>query len=137
MLAWRWYIELPIRSPLDECTREGDDHSARLFSSVVTDRGEKRAMEVIWGNRLKPGEYKYIGGFPHFVADAGKEQTDRWLDKKIDLGTSIPISGRIRHRRTWSISPCSATATTSTPPASAISITSGLSGGDARAACRS
>ena len=23
MLAWRWYIELPIRSPLDERTREG------------------------------------------------------------------------------------------------------------------
>jgi hypothetical protein len=22
MLAWRWYIELPIRSPLDERTRE-------------------------------------------------------------------------------------------------------------------
>ena len=71
MLAWRWYIELPISSPLDERTREGDDHPARLFLRFVTDRGEKRAMEVIWGNRLKPGEYKYIGGFPHFVADAG------------------------------------------------------------------
>jgi hypothetical protein len=23
-------------------------------------------MEVIWGNRLKPGDYKYIGSFPHF-----------------------------------------------------------------------
>jgi len=31
MLAWRWYIELPIRSPLDERTHEGDDHPARLF----------------------------------------------------------------------------------------------------------
>src|SRR5438105_1049028 len=31
MLAWRWLIELPIRSPLDERTREGDDHPARLF----------------------------------------------------------------------------------------------------------
>jgi hypothetical protein len=60
MLAWRWYIELPIRSPLDERTREGDDHPARLFLRFATDRGEKRAMEVIWGNRLKPGEYKYI-----------------------------------------------------------------------------
>ena len=29
MLAWRWYIELPIRSRLDERTREGDDHPAR------------------------------------------------------------------------------------------------------------
>ena len=85
MLAWRWYIELPIRSPLDERTREGDDHPARLFLRFATDRGEKRAMEVIWGNRLKPGEYKYIGGFPHFVADAGEERTGRWLDEKIDL----------------------------------------------------
>ena len=49
-------------------------------------RGEKRAMEVIWGNRLKPGEYKYIGGFPHFVADAGDDRVGRWLDEKIDLG---------------------------------------------------
>src|SRR5271165_6584717 len=86
MLAWRWYIELPIRSPLNERTREGDDHPARLFLRFATDRGEKRAMEVIWGNRLKPGDYKYIGGFPHFVADAGEERTGRWLDEKIDLG---------------------------------------------------
>jgi hypothetical protein len=38
ILAWRWYIELPIRSPLDERTREGDDHPARLFLR----RGEMR-----------------------------------------------------------------------------------------------
>jgi hypothetical protein len=31
MLAWCWFIELPIRSALDERTREGDDHAARLF----------------------------------------------------------------------------------------------------------
>ena len=67
---WRWYIELPIRSPLDERTREGDDHPARLFLRFATDDGEKRAMEVIWGNRLKLGEYKYIGGFPHFERQA-------------------------------------------------------------------
>jgi Protein of unknown function (DUF3047) len=85
MLAWRWHIELPIRSPLDERTRESDDHPARLFLRFATDRGEKRAMEVIWGNRLKPGEYKYIGGFPHFVADGGDDRIGRWLDEKIDL----------------------------------------------------
>ena len=85
MLAWRWYIELPIRSPLDERTREGDDHPARLFLRFLTDQGEKRAMEVIWGNWLKPGDYKYIGGFPHFVADAGEDRIGRWLDEKIDL----------------------------------------------------
>jgi Protein of unknown function (DUF3047) len=83
--AVNWYIELPIRSPLDERTREGDDHPARLFLRFVTDHGEKRAMEVIWGNRLKPGEYKYIGDFPHFVADAGDDRVGRWLDERIDL----------------------------------------------------
>jgi len=64
MLAWRWYIELPIRSPLDERTREG----ARLFLRFLTDRGEKRAMEVIWGNRLKAGDYKYIGSLGRSLA---------------------------------------------------------------------
>jgi hypothetical protein len=85
MLAWRWYIELPIRSPLDEHTREGDDHPARLFLRFLTDHGEKRAMEVIWGNRLKAGDYKYIGGFPHFVADGGDDRVGRWLEERIDL----------------------------------------------------
>src|SRR5260370_10040079 len=85
MMAWRWYIELQIRSALDERTREGDDRPARLFLRLATDRGEKRAMEVIWGNRLKPGEYKYIGDFPHFVADAGDDRIGRWLDERIDL----------------------------------------------------
>ena len=74
-----------FRSPLDERTREGDDHPARLFLRFITDRGEKRAMEVIWGNRLKPGDYKYIGGFPHFVADSGDDRVGRWLDERIDL----------------------------------------------------
>jgi hypothetical protein len=35
----------------------------------AADRGERRAMEVMWGNRLKPGDYKYIRGFLHFVAE--------------------------------------------------------------------
>jgi len=42
-------------------------------------------MEVIWGNRLKPGDYKYISGFPHFVAGAGDDRVGRWLDERIDL----------------------------------------------------
>jgi hypothetical protein len=37
------------------------------------------------GNRLNPGDYKYIGGFPHFVADAGEDRVGRWLAEKIDL----------------------------------------------------
>ena len=42
-------------------------------------------MEVIWRNRLKAGEYKYIGGFPHFAADGGDQRVGRWLDESIDL----------------------------------------------------
>ena len=44
-------------------------------------------MEVIWGNRLKPGDYKYIGGFPHFVADAGE-------DRGVPLDVSCRRAGR-------------------------------------------
>jgi hypothetical protein len=56
-----------MSSRVDERMREGGDHPARLFLRFATDRGEKRAMEVIWGNQLRHGEYKYIGAFPHFV----------------------------------------------------------------------
>jgi hypothetical protein len=94
MLAWRWYIELPIRSPLDERTRDGDDHPARLFLRFLTDRGEKHAMEVIWGNRLKAGDYKYIGSFRHFVADGGDDRVGRWLDEKIDLARICALGHR-------------------------------------------
>jgi len=135
MLAWRWFIELPIHSPLDECTREGDDHPARLLLRFITDRGEKRAMEVIWGNRLKPGDYKYIGGFPHFVADAGDDRVGRWLDERIDLARFYAKIWKMPHPRTWSMSPCSAKATTRIPPASATSPSSDLNGGEAPTAC--
>src|SRR3989442_724563 len=49
-LIWRWYIEKPIESPLDEHTREGDDHPARLFLVFQTATSEERRMEIIWGN---------------------------------------------------------------------------------------
>jgi hypothetical protein len=76
------------------------------FLWFLTDRGERRAMEVIWGNRLKPGDYKYIGGFPHFVADAGEYRIGRWLYEKIDLAgvyaevwkDAAPVASD-RHRR--------------------------------------
>lgn len=85
LLAWRWFVELPINSPRDERTREGDDSPARLFLAFRTEQGERRAMEVIWGNRLKAGEYKYTGGFPHFIAEGGEERVGRWLDERLDL----------------------------------------------------
>ena len=42
-------------------------------------------MEIIWGDRLKAGEYKYIGGFPHYVARGGNENTNRWFDEEVNL----------------------------------------------------
>jgi hypothetical protein len=85
-LAWRWYIEQPIASPLSELTREGDDHPARLFIAFRTAAGEDRRMEVIWGNKvLKAGDYKYIGGFPHYVANGGDANAGRWITEDIDL----------------------------------------------------
>jgi hypothetical protein len=131
MLAWRWYIELPINSPLDERTREGDDHAARVFLRFLTDRGEKRAMEVIWGNRLKPGDYKYIGGFPHFVADAD-DQVGHWLDERIDLAHGhAEIWRDAAPARLVDVAVFSGTATTRTPPASATSSMSDSNGGEA------
>lgn len=84
-LVWRWYIEQPIESRLDERTREGDDQPARLFLVFRTATGEDRRMEIIWGNRLKAGDYKYIGGFPHYVADGGNGNIRRWRSETADL----------------------------------------------------
>jgi len=84
-LIWRWYIEEPIDSPLDERTREGDDHPARLFLVFRTATGQDRRMEIIWGNKLKAGDYKYIGGFPHYVADGSNENIRQWRSEEVDL----------------------------------------------------
>jgi hypothetical protein len=84
-LIWRWYIEQPIESPLDEHTHEGDDYPARLFLVFRTVAGEERRMEIIWGNKLKAGDYKYVGGFPHYVADGGDENIHQWRSEQVDL----------------------------------------------------
>ena len=85
VLMWRWYIEHPIVSDRDERTREGDDHPARLFLAFRTDTGESRRMEIIWGNKLRAGDYKFIGGFPHYVADGGDDRLGGWRDETVDL----------------------------------------------------
>lgn len=84
-LSWQWYIEQPIASPLDENTKQGDDHPARLFLVFETDTGEPRAMEIIWGNTLTSGQYKYIDGFAHYVARGGNQQTKQWFTENINL----------------------------------------------------
>ena len=93
VLAWRWYVERPVESPLDERTREGDDHPARLFLAFADAGGGERRMEVVWGNRLRRGDWKFIGGFPHYVADGDAENAGRWRDEEVDL--------LALHRRLW------------------------------------
>jgi len=85
ILAWRWYIEQPIVSSVDERTRAGDDSPARLFITLETAGGQNRSMEVIWGNQLKRGAYKFIDEFPHYVADGGNQHIRRWRRETLDL----------------------------------------------------
>lgn len=86
LLAWRWLIEVPIDAAADERSREGDDHPARLYLSFKTRSGERRAMEIIWGNRvLGRGDWKYLGTFPHYVANGGMANVGRWHAEQVDL----------------------------------------------------
>ena len=85
LLAWRWLIEDPIETDKDELTRAGDDHPARLFISFRNAANERRAMEIIWGNKLRAGDYKYIGGFPHYVANGGNDNVGEWHDEEVNL----------------------------------------------------
>jgi hypothetical protein len=86
ILAWRWYVEVPINSEIDERTREGDDHPVRLFIRFANEKGEGHALEIIWGNKLLlPGDYKYLGSFPHYVANGLNENIGRWHAEQVDL----------------------------------------------------
>lgn len=85
-IAWTWLIEKPIESTLDERTVEGDDHPARLFIAFDDTEGARHFVEIIWSNKLfKPGEYKYIRDFPHYVANGGNSNVGEWHEEKVDL----------------------------------------------------
>jgi len=86
ILAWRWLVERPIDSEIDERTRDGDDHPARLFLRFETAAGERRAMEIVWGNEhLRRGDFKYLDGFPHYAARGAEAEIGRWYSEKLDL----------------------------------------------------
>ena len=94
VLAWDWFVEQPIESEIDETTRAGDDHPARLYLKFQTGTGDTHAMEIIWGNRkLRAGDWKYLqspwtgSSFPHYVARGGDENVGRWHDERVDLRT--------------------------------------------------
>lgn len=86
ILAWRWLVEVPIDAVADERTREGDDHPARLYLAFRSAAGERRALEIIWGNRvLGRGDWKFLGTFPHYVANGRAANVGRWHDESVDL----------------------------------------------------
>lgn len=100
MLAWDWFVERPIASDVDETTKAGDDHPARLYLKFRSATGEAHAMEIIWGNRsLQAGDWKYLSSFwsrnsfPHYVVRGGDENAGRWHDEKVDL--------RALYRKHW------------------------------------
>ena len=91
---------------------KADDHPARLFLRFITDRGEKRAMEVIWGNRLKPGTINTSAAFRTLSPMPATIGSAAGSTRGSISSASMPRSGRMPHPRTWSMSPCSAIATT-------------------------
>jgi hypothetical protein len=99
-LGWDWFVEQPIASDLDETTKAGDDHPARLYLKFRSATREAHAMEIIWGNRkLRTGDWKYLESFwsrspfPHYVARGGDENAGRWHDESVDL--------RALYRKNW------------------------------------
>ena len=85
LLSWQWFIEQPIKSDTDEQTSNGDDHPARVSIIFETASEERRAMEIIWGNRMAGRDYKYINTFPHYVARGGDQNVGAWHDETINL----------------------------------------------------
>jgi hypothetical protein len=85
-LSWRWNVETPLASTLDERTREGDDHPVRWFLGFADSEGSPHHAEIVWGNKLlKRGDWKVLGTFVHYVADGGDDNAGKWRDESADL----------------------------------------------------
>ncbi len=86
ILSWRWIVEQPIESPVDESTEAGDDHPLRFYVRFSNAAGESKSAEIIWSNeKYAPGDYKIIGTFHHLVANGLDENTGSWHDQTVDL----------------------------------------------------
>jgi hypothetical protein len=81
-LSWRWLVETPIISDLDEASEDGDDHPARLYLRF----DDKTATEIIWSNgQFAAGEARVIGNFYHLVANGGPDAVGIWQNQTVDL----------------------------------------------------
>lgn len=85
-LRWCWFVEVPISTKADELKEEGDDHPVRFFLRFRDEVGDTHPMEIIWSNKaLKRGDWKYLGTFPHWVADGGDANNGNWRSEQADL----------------------------------------------------
>lgn len=90
MLSWNWLVAQPVVSNISETDKKGDDHPARLLLKFRDTQANSQVMEIIWSNgALKPGQWKIIEDFPHYVANGGNaasgENTNKWFNEKINL----------------------------------------------------
>lgn len=85
-LNWDWFVEDPIISNIDEATKEGDDHPARLFLRFEDSQAASHFVEIIWSNqKYAPGDYKIIDNFHHYVANGLQENVGSWNAQTLDL----------------------------------------------------
>jgi hypothetical protein len=90
ILSWQWKIEQPVIADAPETERKGDDHPARFLLHLLDSKKSEHYFEIIWSNGVfKPGQWKIIGGFHHYVANGGNaktgENTKQWFDEQVNL----------------------------------------------------
>jgi Protein of unknown function (DUF3047) len=89
-LSWSWLVEQPVVSAIPETDSKGDDHPARFLLQFSDAHSKDHYMEIIWSNgAFKPGQWKYVHDFPHYVANSGDatsgENTKLWFAEKVNL----------------------------------------------------
>jgi Protein of unknown function (DUF3047) len=89
-LTWSWLVEQPVIAAIPETESKGDDHPARFLLQFSDSERQEHYMEIIWSNgAFKAGQWKYIHGFPHYVANGGDaksgENTKLWFSEKVNL----------------------------------------------------
>lgn len=84
-LNWRWMVEAAIEGKVDETTRDGDDHPARIFVGLETAGGSKKSFELIWANRVKHRTIFRIDDFPHYVVRNNSDGLGIWHTEKLNL----------------------------------------------------
>lgn len=87
-LRWSWKIAHTIEGG-NENTKEGDDYAARVYV-IFPGRffWQTRAINYIWANRLKKGEYlpnAYTANAMMVAVESGAANAGRWVYEERDL----------------------------------------------------